>query len=72
MDCEIFIKWFHITFVPQDQAHLKNLGSNKRTVPLLDNAPCHPAETIWKSDDGMTFIGNLPSNVTVMIKVCVT
>lgn len=68
MDQQIFKEWFEKNFIPQVREHLKSQNIPQKAVLLIDNAPSHPGESVFKSENGNFFIKFLPPNVTALIQ----
>ena len=62
----IFEEWFHKSFVPSVQEHLRSLNLPPKALLLLDNAPAHCKNMI--SNDGQIKTKFLPSNITSILQ----
>ena len=61
-------EWFEKKFIPQVREHLKSQNIPQKAVLLIDNAPSHPGESVFKSENGNFFVKFLPPNVTALIQ----
>ena len=68
MNTEIFLTWFHKTFVPIVKKKLQELDVEPRAVLILDNCSAHPSEDQLVSADGKIMAKFLPPNVTSLIQ----
>jgi hypothetical protein len=60
MDRDSSEKWFHMHFLPEVQAFLKDTGLPQKAVMLLDNAPSHSRESVMTSNNGLITVKSLP------------
>ncbi|KAG6934571.1 tigger transposable element derived 5 [Chelydra serpentina] len=68
MNRSIFEDWFHKTFVPAIQDHLRKLKQEEKALLLMDNCPAHPPAENLFSRDGKIKVSYLPKNTTSEIQ----
>jgi hypothetical protein len=68
MIANLFLTWFHYTFVPSVQCHLKRKNLEPKALLFLDNCPAHPPADSLISKDGKIRAMYLPKNTTALIQ----